>query len=350
MSPAATIGRRPRPLCVLLTLLPLRALLLLLALAALLLGAAGSARAHEISMAEIDVRQLDAKDFVWQWTAGNRTGEAVLRPVWPAGCRDEDGRLRCGAEGLSGRLRMEGVGQRFSAVLVRIHWLEGGSRVYTLTKAQPSVQLFGSADDRRGWEEIALAYTVLGIEHILSGVDHLLFVVALLFLVGFGRRLLWTITAFTVAHSVTLILSALGWIALRPPPVDAAVALSIVLVAGEALGRRETLARRWPALVAFLFGLVHGLGFAGGLKQIGLPENHLLVALLTFNVGVEIGQLLLIVAAWGLARWVGTWAWAARARTPALYAIGIVAAYWSWGRIVALIAPPAALGTGLLQL
>src|SRR6185369_5960648 len=117
---------------------------------------------------------------------------------------------------------------------------------------------------------------------------------ALLFLVGFNRRLVTTITAFTLAHSFTLALSALGWLTLRSPPVEATIALSIMLVAGEALHKQATLARRWPALVAFLFGLVHGLGFAGALKEIGLPENHLSVALLTFNVGVEMGQLLVV--------------------------------------------------------
>jgi len=163
------------------------------------------------------------------------------------------------------------------------------------------VRLYGSADDRRGMGEIASAYTVLGVEHILSGYDHLMFVFALLFLVGFNQRLVWTITAFTAAHSVTLALAALGWLVLRSPPVEATIALSIVLVAGEALHTKATLARRWPALVAFLFGLVHGLGFAGALKDIGLPQYHLPVALLTFNVGVELGQLLVVglaYAAW----------------------------------------------------
>lgn len=316
----------------------MRALLLLLAWLMPLLLAAPPAAAHEISMAEMDLRQSAPNEFVWQWTAGNRTGEAVLQPRWPQGCSDDAGVLRCGPQGLTGRLGMEGVGKRFSAVLVRVHWLDGQSRVYTLTQAQSSVQVFGSADDRRGLGEIASAYTVLGIEHILGGLDHLLFVLALLFLVGFGRRMLWTITAFTAAHSVTLILSAMGWLALRPPPVDAAVALSIVLVAGEALGReRTTLARRWPALVAFLFGLVHGLGFAGGLKQIGLPENHLLTALLTFNLGVEIGQLAMIAVAWALWRWFGHIRGIERARTPALYVMGTLAAFWTWGRVVALL-------------
>jgi hydrogenase/urease accessory protein HupE len=180
--------------------------------------------------------------------------------------------------------------------------------------------------------EIGRAYVVLGIEHILSGVDHLLFVIALLFLVGFRRRLVGTITAFTLAHSLTLACSVLGWIALRPAPVEAVIAMSIVLVACEALRERETLARRMPALVSFLFGLVHGLGFAGALNSIGLPQSHLPVALLTFNLGVEIGQLMTVLAAYALVRlpWSGR---LARARTPALYAIGAIAAYWSWSRI-----------------
>ena len=186
--------------------------------------------------------------------------------------------------------------------------------------------------------EIATAYGALGVEHILTGFDHLLFVIALLFLVGFGRRLLWTITAFTAAHSLTLGLSALGWITLRRPPVEAAIALSIVLVAAEALHTRETLSRRWPALVALLFGLVHGLGFAGALEEIGLPQNHLLVALLTFNLGVEAGQLLVVGLAWGLYRLAKDRPQWVPARVAALYAIGAVAAYWSIDRVAAILA------------
>ena len=258
--------------------------------------------------------------------------------VWPEGCLAEDSTVRCGPAGLAGPLEVKGVGERYSAAMVQVFWLDGQSRVFTLTSAQPTVQLYGSADDRRGMGEIAYAYLVLGVEHILAGIDHLLFVIALLFLVGFNRRLVWTITAFTAAHSITLALSTLGWLTLRPPPVEASIALSIMLVAGEALHRRATLARRWPALVAFLFGLVHGLGFAGALKDIGLPENHLPVALLTFNVGVEVGQLLTVGAAYLLWRMFAGWPKFVLARTPALYAIGAVAAYWSIGRVVSLLA------------
>ena len=185
--------------------------------------------------------------------------------------------------------------------------------------------------------EIARAYTVLGIQHILSGVDHLLFVASLLFLVGFRRRLIGTITAFTLAHSLTLACSVFGWITLRPAPVEACIAMSIVLVASEALRDKDTLARRVPALVSFLFGLVHGLGFAGALKSIGLPQSHLPLALLTFNVGVEIGQLMMVLAAHALWRLPIPGRWLARARRPALYAVGVVAAYWSWMRIAAIV-------------
>ena len=311
------------------------------ALMALLAVIAQPASAHEMSMAEMQLRELSRGEFVWQWTATEkRPASEDLTPVWPSACRAEANLLHCGGAGLQGTLAVTGVGKRYSAALVKVYWLDGQTRVYTLTAGQTTVQLYGAADDQRGMGEIARAYTLLGVEHILTGIDHLLFVIGLLFLVGFRRQLFWTISAFTLAHSLTLASSALGWLALRSPPVEASIALSIVLVAGEALHRRQTLARRWPALVAFLFGLVHGLGFAGALKAIGLPDNHLLVALLTFNVGVEIGQLLTVAAAWLVWRAVGRlsvrWPRLAQARSAVLYGIGTVAAYWSWLRVVAI--------------
>lgn len=297
----------------------------------------GSVGAHEMSMAEMQLREVHRGEFFWQWTASEKRAPAeVLQPVWPEGCQVEGNVLHCGAAGLSGRLAMEGVGKAYSAVMVKVFWLDGQSRVYTLTAGQPTVQLYGSADDKRGLSEIAWAYTLLGVEHILAGIDHLLFVIAMLMLVGFRRRLIWTISAFTVAHSLTLASSALGLLVLRPPPVEAVIALSIVLVAAEALHQRQTIARRWPALVAFLFGLVHGLGFAGALKEIGLPDQHLWVALLTFNIGVEIGQLLTIALAWLLWRLSAKWALAPKARTVMLYMIGSLAAYWSLLRIATI--------------
>ncbi len=298
---------------------------------------AATAGAHEMSIAELDVRETARGDFSWRWLAtDDRTGRQTLTPQWPDGCRAEGSALRCGPAGLAGTLAIDGVGQRYSAAIVKVHWLDGQMRAYTLTGSRPSVQLYGTADDRRGVVDVARAYAVLGVEHILSGYDHLAFVIGLLFLVGFNKRLLWTITAFTVAHSLTLASSALGLLTLRPPPVEATIALSILLVAGEVLRERDTLARRWPAVVAFLFGLVHGLGFAGALKEIGLPDNHLAIALLTFNVGVEAGQLMAVAAAWLVWRALRHVSWAAQARLAAVYGIGSLAAYWSVARITAL--------------
>jgi len=308
---------------------------LLLAAAALAVSAVS---AHELSMAEMDVREVSRGEFLWQWTAGEKRAPAEeLTPVWPESCRAEQNMLRCGAAGLQGTLAIEGVGKRYSAAMVKVHWLDGASRVYTLTAGQPKVHLFGAADDPRGRGEIAAAYTALGVEHILTGYDHLLFVIGLLFLVGFNRRLLLTVTAFTAAHSLTLASSALGLLTLRSPPVEATIALSIMLVAGEALRNRATLARRWPALVAFLFGLVHGLGFAGALKDIGLPEHHLWVALLTFNVGVEIGQLMVLATAWLAYRLARRLPALQPMRQASLYAIGTMAAYWSCLRMASIV-------------
>lgn len=316
---------------------------LALALAALLATlCCGVAGAHEMTMAELQLRETAPGDFLVQWGASEKRAAAdELQPHWPGHCRVEPGVLRCGARGLEGELSIDGVGRTYSAALVKTYWLDGQTRVYTLTAGQPTVHLYGAADDRRGLVEIATAYAVLGVEHILSGIDHLLFVIGLLFLVGFRRKLVWTITAFTAAHSLTLASAALGWLTLRSAPVEACIALSIVLVAAEALNPRRdidpTLARRWPALIAFLFGLVHGLGFAGALKDIGLPQNHLAVALVTFNGGVEIGQLLTVGAAWLLWRAAARWPVLLRSRTALLYVIGVVAASWSWTRMIAIL-------------
>jgi hydrogenase/urease accessory protein HupE len=192
--------------------------------------------------------------------------------------------------------------------------------------------------------EVVQTYTVLGIEHILTGFDHLLFVLALVILVKGVRRLIATVTAFTVAHSLTLVAATLGWVHVPGPPVEAAIALSIMFVAAEIVHSRQGmngLTERFPWIVAFTFGLLHGFGFASALSQVGLPQTAIPVALLFFNVGVEIGQLLFIAfvfAVIALARQVlrrfampqPAWTW----RVPP-YAIGSVAAFWAIQRIVA---------------
>jgi hydrogenase/urease accessory protein HupE len=197
--------------------------------------------------------------------------------------------------------------------------------------------------------EVAKTYFVLGVEHILSGVDHLLFVLGLLFLVGSWRRLVATVTAFTVAHSITLAAATLGWVHVPQAPIEATIALSVMFVAAEILRDAHGhpgLATRAPWIVAFVFGLLHGFGFAGALQQVGLPEKDIPIALLFFNVGVEAGQLLFIAAVVAvlsvltrLLRRRGTtehgpWHSEAMIRTPVAYMVGSVAAFWVVQRVV----------------
>ena len=181
---------------------------------------------------------------------------------------------------------------------------------------------------------------MLGVEHILLGFDHLLFVLALLILVPTTRKLIWTITSFTLAHSVTLAAATLGIVNIPQKPVEAVIALSILFVAIEIVHWKQGkpgITRQWPWLVAFTFGLLHGFGFAGALTEIGLPDHAIPLALLFFNRGVEAGQLLFIVAVllvWGLMNrlvW-PTWAW----RIP-VYSIGSLAAFWTIDRIVSFV-------------
>lgn len=298
---------------------------------------AAVAGAHEMSIAEMTVRELGQGQFVWSWGAPGKSRPVAeeLTPAWPQGCVGDAQTVQCPGP-MAGTLSIDGVGKAYSAALVRIHWRDGQQSVHTLSGSQPSVQLFGGARDERGGLELAKVYGILGVEHILSGIDHLLFVISLLFLVGLNRRLVGTISAFTLAHSFTLAASALGWLTLRSPPVEATIALSIVLVAAEALHHRQTWSRRWPALVAFLFGLIHGLGFAGALKDIGLPQQNIPLALLSFNLGVEAGQLMVVALAWGLAVALRRYAFARAVKRPALYGIGALASFWTISRIVAI--------------
>jgi hydrogenase/urease accessory protein HupE len=201
----------------------------------------------------------------------------------------------------------------------------------------------------RPWVEIAAApgllavigaYVQHGIEHILFGFDHLLFVLALILIVRSRRALLWTITAFTLAHSITLSLATLGVVHVPGPPVEAMIAVSIMLLACEIVRLRRgqiSLTSRWPWIVAFSFGLLHGFGFASALTDIGLPQGDIPLALFSFNIGVEIGQLMFIgvvLATLACLKRIGIPEAITRAATPvATYAIGSTAAFWFVGRI-----------------
>ena len=224
-------------------------------------------------------------------------------------------------------------------VMVEIEWRNGTRLLRVVTASSPSMMVYGipASAGLRFLKPIALDYTRLGIQHILTGYDHLLFVFALALLVRKRRTLIASITAFTVAHSLTLACAVLGLLRLPSSPVEAVIALSIVLVCGECIRPADSLTRRAPWAVTFAFGLLHGLGFASSLLAVGLPEKHVPASLFFFNVGVEIGQLGAIAVVFAL-RWLVS---RLRLQRPALgrglvYAMGSAAAYWSIERIVAV--------------
>ena len=246
-------------------------------------------------------------------------------------------RMRVRREGgLTGtEISIVGLAGTFTDVLMRLQRLDGTEITHRLTAARPRYIV---AANPSIWQ-VGWTYFVLGVEHILLGIDHLLFVLALLLIVADWRKLIGTITAFTVAHSMTLAIATLGFVNVPGPPVEAIIALSIVFVAAEIIrGQQGTtgLTARWPWVVAFSFGLLHGFGFAGALSEVGLPQTSIPMALLTFNIGVEAGQLMFVAAAlcvyWvgvtmriKIPKWAGT--------IPA-YAIGGVAAFWMIERVI----------------
>ena len=196
------------------------------------------------------------------------------------------------ANGLAGaEIVIEGLSSTATDVLIRIERLDGSSIIERLGAANPSF-VVAETPTRM---EVARTYTVFGIEHILEGLDHLLFVACLVLIARTAKRILITITGFTIAHSITLSLAALEVVKLPIPPIEATIALSIVFLAREiALKRRDTLTWRYPIAVSGSFGLLHGFGFASALGEIGLPQSEVPAALLAFNAGVEIGQILFV--------------------------------------------------------
>ncbi|RPH44924.1 MAG: HupE/UreJ family protein [Burkholderiales bacterium] len=315
----------------------------------------GAARAHEVRPASLEIAvDAEGATVVWKQPA---TGELALPLVprisggWlealPArtdrtpAYRIAEWRIGASQGGIAGRsVSIEGLEHTITDALVRIRLPDGSESTRLLRPESPSfvVGAVGAAV-----APSVPAYLVLGVEHILTGADHLLFVLGLLLLVGGGRRLLWTVTAFTVAHSLTLALASLGIVDVPVALVEATIALSIVLVAVEVANLwrgRPGLSHRWPWAVALVFGLLHGLGFAGALAEVGLPQDALVPALLLFNLGVEAGQLAFVAAVFALRRLMP--ASMMRLRWVAPYAIGSLSAYWFIGRSVAVFASGAA--------
>ena len=311
---------------------------LLLLLAALLF--ANLAEAHSFDAATLTLTEVADGKFAIDWRTTSKTLEMLSEPAqYPKSCQQQGALLECGPLGLVGTIDFPWLAGGESSVTVLIDWRNGSRLLRVLNGRSPKLTVYGipASAGLRFLEPIALDYTRLGVEHILTGFDHLMFVLAITILVRARKALIAAITAFTMAHSLTLAGSVLGWLSLPSAAVETTIALSIVLACAECLRPTDSLARRAPWLVTFAFGLLHGMGFASALLETGLPEKHVPSALLFFNVGVELGQLAaiaLFVAVGSLVTRIERRpVWTTRAF---VYAMGGVAAYWSLERGIAM--------------
>jgi hydrogenase/urease accessory protein HupE len=334
----------------------MRTIALPLTVVALLLTAIIPGRADEFKPAYLQLTQLDqvTYDVLWKFPAIDESTTLKVKPQFPDGTEAltevrstfsrgvtvQRWRIRV-PQGLDGKaVFFSQLSETRIDVLARLVRVDGTVQLERILPVHPS--FVGKRSPGRA--EVVRTYTILGVEHILSGFDHLLFVLALVLLGQGTGRLLLTITAFTVAHSLTLAGATLGWVHVPGPPVEASIALSIVFVASEIVHTKQgrySVTQRYPWVVAFTFGLLHGFGFAGALAEVGLPASSIPIALLLFNVGVEIGQLLFVGAVLAVItvgrragrrlRWPQpAWLW-----RLAPYAIGGLASFWLVERVAA---------------
>jgi hypothetical protein len=325
---------------------------------ALLLAALVSAplRAHELQPGFLELRETAPGrfDVLWKLPSLGESGDVRMPmvPVFPEACRQLGdarteragtawlftARIECKG-GLAGQaLAIEGLEGFSTDVLVRVQHADGGAETHVLKPVAPSVKLRSAGDTRRG----VGAYLYLGVEHILLGVDHLLFVLGLLLIVRDRWTLVRTVTAFTVAHSITLAVATFGVATVAAAPLNAAIALSILFLGPEIVRvwRGETsFTIRHPWVVAFAFGLLHGFGFASGLALLGLPKDEIPLALLLFNVGVEVGQLAFVLVVLLLLRAFRLLAirWPAFVERLPGYFVGTLGAYWTIQRVAVLL-------------
>jgi hydrogenase/urease accessory protein HupE len=325
----------------------------LLATAVVALACVAAADAHEARPGFLELRETgpETYSFLWKKPTGGEV-EIQIAPVIPEACRlttpDRQqltpgavivrGTLTC-AGGLAGKtIAIAGLEATITDVLVRVHHADGRLESHLLRPVNPSVTLGATTSGL----ERSLGYLRLGAQHILLGVDHLLFVLGLLLIVSDRWMLVKTITSFTVAHSITLAIATLGYASAPLPPLNAAIALSILFLGPEIVRvwRGETsFTIRHPWVVAFAFGLLHGFGFASGLTAMGLPQAEIPLALLLFNVGVELGQIAFVVLFVLLERSFRT----LEIRWPRLvealpgYAVGTLGAFWTIQRAAVLL-------------
>jgi len=316
-----------------------------------LLGLSVNVFSHELQPSLLEVRQLTNDQYEINWQAPNyyklphpatlelpSTWETIGTPT----VRDvADSKLHSRVVKLSDEkiegstIRFVGLESTITDVFVRVFWLDGRQSTAIARPNQPWIKIEG----KRSFLDVASDYFVLGVDHILSGFDHLTFVLALVLIVVGWRKLMFTVTSFTLAHSITLAAISLGLFWVPGPPVEAVIALSILFLASELIKVNQgkpSLTAKYPWLVAFIFGLLHGFGFAGALTDIGLPQDEVALSLVAFNLGVEVGQLMFIVGvliACAILRRVGLAKWRWGLQLPA-YSIGAVAAFWFIQRVV----------------
>jgi hydrogenase/urease accessory protein HupE len=328
-------------------------LLVWIVLVAVLIGNSTLASAHALQPGYLELSLGGEQQYDVVWKVPMVRGQpmaiaAVLpencnprkatAPIWDGVAYIARWTTRCNGGLEGGLVEIDGLGRTTTDVLVRFEFANGVSESRRLTAESPSFTIPGQPSRL----EVVQTYLSLGLDHILTGVDHLLFVLALLLLLQDLRSLIITITAFTIAHSLTLAGATLGWVQVPGPPVEAVIALSIVFVASRIVGHsaeKPDLMARYPWSIAFTFGLLHGFGFAGALAEIGLPQDSIPMALLFFNLGIELGQLLFVLFCVGLFAIVRTItrgrdqfpsAWG---RAVSAYAIGSLAIFWVIERV-----------------
>lgn len=320
----------------------LAALLLCLIIAGLAI-AAGPAMAHETPIAVLELKERQHGQFFMRWIFSSSKGQEPPTATFPEHCTVSPALLDCGDRGLVGTLVINELGTQYTGAVIRITRRDAPAQSFALTGSNPSVTFVANPGSSFAAKvDIARAYVQIGIEHILLGVDHLLFVLGLMWIVRSRWMLIKTITSFTVAHSITLAAVTLGFVGVPERPVNASIALSIVFIGVEIvkLQRGEVgFTARHPWTVAFAFGLLHGFGFASALTALGLPPGDLPLALLSFNVGVEIGQVsfVLLVLALGWALRTLEVRWPRWSEPIPAYVIGSFAAFWFIARMIPII-------------
>ena len=308
----------------------------------------GSILAHEVRPAYLEINATGENEYSVIWKQPLLNGRPLsLQPDFPSDCARSSTRIEAlGTEALIERIELQcasslkgrivgvsGLTKTLTDVLVRAQ-LGNGITTTLLRPESPTTKL------GTGRSAPLASYLRLGIEHLLFGIDHVLFVIGLMFFLDRIGPLVKTITSFTVAHSLTLGISAIGLVRIPQAPIEAVIALSILFLATEKLrGTTDTLVARRTWLIAFIFGLLHGFGFAGALNDIGLPRENLLLALLLFNLGVELGQLVVVGAALLVAHATSRWF----SPTPRMvwqapvYGMGAIASFWFVSRTASIV-------------